>query len=158
MVPYIYEDYASHEDTVAAFMKVFEMTDKEKEAMKTKVTNYVDHAFSYEKIVKQWDAALEKTIANYKSQTSSWSLIALNPTPVDVDAESKPEELRQKQQEQEVEELREDIKKIATQLSPDAAPKKQKKKKTKAKARPRRKVATKKKAKAKLTTKKKGGN
>jgi len=84
MVPYIYEDFAGTQETADAYMKIFEMTPEEKTAMAKKCIDYVDHEFSYEKMVKDWDATLDKCIVDFKAKKSlnegDWSLTTINPT------------------------------------------------------------------------------
>lgn len=78
MVPFIYEDFASTEETTAAFMKIFEMTEDEKEAMAQKCMSYVEHEFKYEDMVRNWDETLEKCIAEFKTKKenkeTNWNL------------------------------------------------------------------------------------
>lgn len=75
LVPYIYEDFSAHKDVVDAFMKIYEMTDEEKEQMKQKVLDYVDFEFNYDKMVKDWDTTLETCIQNFKANSSKyWSV------------------------------------------------------------------------------------
>lgn len=82
LVPYIYEDIASHDDTADALMKVFEMTPEEREAMKEKVTSFVDREFNFDKMVADWDRTLDECITSYKEkkgQGGNWTLSTLNP-------------------------------------------------------------------------------
>ena len=72
-VPFIYEDLASTQETTDAFMKLFEMTSEEKEAMKKKCTDYVDSEFNYIDVVNKWDTGLETCIENYKSKQKATS-------------------------------------------------------------------------------------
>lgn len=91
MVPYIYEDFASHQQIVDAYMKIYEMTDAEKEAMKSKVLEYVEHEFNHQKMVDDWDKTLENTIGNFKSNgKKTWTLQPLaNPAPTPKTKEEK---------------------------------------------------------------------
>lgn len=95
MVPYIYEDFASHQQIIDAYMKIYEMTGEEKEKMKVKVLEYVDHEFNYGKMVQDWDLTLETTIKNFKSVTGgkkTWSLGEIkNPNPQPKTKEEKTE-------------------------------------------------------------------
>lgn len=67
MVPYIYEDIAGTQDVVDAFMKIYEMTPEEKEAMAQKCVAYVDKEFNIEKVISDWDATLDDCIKKFKT-------------------------------------------------------------------------------------------
>jgi len=85
LVPYIYEDYAGTEDVVNAFMKLYEMPVEEKEALGKKCIDHVDHAFNYEKMVKDWHETMSTCIDNFKngkSEVKRWSLEPLNFQPI----------------------------------------------------------------------------
>jgi glycosyltransferase involved in cell wall biosynthesis len=137
-VPYIFEDYASHEDTAKAFMKIHDMTEEEKDVMRTKVTKYVDYAFNHDVIVKQWDETMDATITKFKEGLhagNNWDLTALNPAPVEPPTE----------EEQKAENIAA-VKKIASGLKTQPVKRKvraaaTKKKKSKPKSKPRKKKA-----------------
>jgi hypothetical protein len=83
MVPYIYEDFTSHEDVSDAFMKIYEMTPEEKVAMKKKTTEYIARDFSFESVVSKWDETLTKTIDEFKEKQkvgNLWNLTLINPS------------------------------------------------------------------------------
>lgn len=74
-VPYIYEDYANHQQVVDALMKIYEMTPSEKEKMKSKVLEYCDHEFNYEKMVADWDKTIQESIQSFRtSKKVNWTL------------------------------------------------------------------------------------
>jgi glycosyltransferase involved in cell wall biosynthesis len=70
MVPFIFEDFPSTEETVQAFMKIYEMTDEEKDAMREKTVKFVDRELNYENVIKKWDETLEKCILDFKEKKS----------------------------------------------------------------------------------------
>lgn len=82
MVPYIYEDYVSTDKVAEAYMKIYEMSEEEKLAMRKKVIDYVDHEFKYEDMVASWDSTLEKCVDNFKNkltnQEGDWTLTTIN--------------------------------------------------------------------------------
>jgi len=90
--PYIYEDFASHEQVADAYMKIFEMTPEDKVKMKAKVLEYVDHEFNYENMIKRWDETLEKTILEFKEKSKKkWTIEQLenhNIRPITQDAKN----------------------------------------------------------------------
>jgi len=75
-VPYIYEDYASHEQVVEALMKIYEMTPADKEKMKAKVLEYCEHEFNYPKMIFEWDRTIQESVASFKNKKnkSTWTL------------------------------------------------------------------------------------
>lgn len=83
LVPYIYEDYTTHEQVSDAFMKIYEMTPEEKAAMKKKVIDYIDRDFDFGSMVSKWDETLFKTIEAFKAKQAlggNWKLTLINPT------------------------------------------------------------------------------
>ena len=65
-VPYIYEDYASEEDISSGILKIYNLSEKEKEALSEKVLNYARSEFSYQKTVDLWDETLTDLIENWE--------------------------------------------------------------------------------------------
>lgn len=66
MVPYIYEDHAATQDVVDAFMKIYEMTTEEKDAMAQKCIKYVDQEFNIKNVISDWDRTLDECITSFK--------------------------------------------------------------------------------------------
>ena len=94
LVPYIYEDFADTEETAAAYMKLFEMTPAEKEAMAAKCIAYADHEFKYEDMISKWDETLEGCIKSFQDKKAlnegDWSLTAINPIVTLHEEQKKP--------------------------------------------------------------------
>lgn len=65
-VPYIYEDYADQAEVKDAFMKIYKMTDEEKQKLSEDAIAYIDENFSCDSVVKAWDESLEKCIVTFK--------------------------------------------------------------------------------------------
>lgn len=83
MVPYIYEDFTSQEDLANAFMKIYELTEEEKEKLKEQALDYVNHEFSFEKMIKDWDATLENLLSTWSIDSyKRWDLLPLDPDPL----------------------------------------------------------------------------
>jgi len=81
MVPYIYEDYASHEDVANGLMKIYKLTEEEKKTLKTKAVDYVNSEFNYENMIKEWDRTLMATIEKWQAEKDTrrtWELIPLS--------------------------------------------------------------------------------
>ncbi len=65
--PYIYEDYASTQETANAYMKLFEMSEEDKKSMSKKCIDYVDFEFSFPKMIESWDTTLDSCISDFKN-------------------------------------------------------------------------------------------
>jgi glycosyltransferase involved in cell wall biosynthesis len=66
-VPYIYEDYASVEETADALFKLFKMGESERELLGQKVRNYALDEFAIEDTVKLWDESLTKLCDDWEA-------------------------------------------------------------------------------------------
>jgi glycosyltransferase involved in cell wall biosynthesis len=92
MVPYIYEDYASQEDVANGLMKIYQMTTEQKKQLKTKILDYVQSEFVYDKMIADWDRTLTKTIEEWektKEVRKQWDLIPLDKPTIPVVASPK---------------------------------------------------------------------
>lgn len=78
VVPFIHEDIVDKKALTEAFMKIYKLTPEEKETLKTKVINYVDHEFNYEKMIANWDVTLEDCINKFKTnKPKQWDVLEL---------------------------------------------------------------------------------
>lgn len=79
-VPYIYEDYADKDETAEALMKIYELTDAEKQTIKEQATSYVSFEFNFEKMINDWAVSLNESIAKWEKnkEAGKWSLSLLN--------------------------------------------------------------------------------
>lgn len=66
-VPYIYEDYASVEDTANAIHKIYSMSEEERQALGEKAKSYVDEEFSIDNTVALWDETLTKLCDDWEA-------------------------------------------------------------------------------------------
>ena len=69
-MPYILEDYTSV-DTIAEKMMDMYLTKQNKvayEHLQTRVKEYADYEFNYEKRIQQWDKLLNHTIESWKDR------------------------------------------------------------------------------------------
>jgi len=67
MVPYIYEDFISHETLAKAFMKMYELGEEGRKDLGAKAMNYVHKNYDLEKMISDWDTSLTKLIDDWKS-------------------------------------------------------------------------------------------
>ena len=72
-VPYIYEDYTSVKTFSNAMMKLYSMTDEQKNTLSRKVLEYSNTEFSYQKTIDLWHETLKGTIENFKNY-KSWDI------------------------------------------------------------------------------------
>ena len=66
-VPYIYEDYSSNDNIANAMMKMFNMSDAEKQSLRLKVQKYAHDAFSYDKTIQDWHDTAANLISSWKT-------------------------------------------------------------------------------------------
>ena len=77
MVPYIYEDFISHETLRDAFMKMHKMGPESREALGLKAMERVQREYDLSKVVSEWDRSLEKTIETWKNNPVRWRMTEL---------------------------------------------------------------------------------
>ena len=65
-VPYIYEDYASVEDTAKAIYKLYSMEDAERKKLGDKAREYVLSQFSLDDTIDMWHDSLSKLVKDWK--------------------------------------------------------------------------------------------
>jgi glycosyltransferase involved in cell wall biosynthesis len=71
-VPYIYEDYVSTENTSRAIMKLYEMSDLEKEKLRRKVFSYSRSEFSFSKTIDDWHSTASNLVENWKKDRKNY--------------------------------------------------------------------------------------
>jgi hypothetical protein len=118
LVPYIYEDFFTHEQLRDAFIKVYNLKPEEKLALKEQLIDYVDHEFNFEKVIHDWDTTLTSTIENFKKdraeQKGTWTLQSIE-TPVRrVEMQQQQNSQAQKSKENDL--LQEEVMKKMSQL------------------------------------------
>ena len=67
MVPYIYEDYCTNENTAAALMKMYEEGPEGRQKLGQKSREYVKSEFSLGTTIDLWDESLTKLIDDWKN-------------------------------------------------------------------------------------------
>lgn len=78
MVPYIYEDFVSHETVKNAFMKMYEMGPEAREALGLKAMERARSEYSLKKVVDDWDRTLSDTIEKWNSKENPlWKAIEI---------------------------------------------------------------------------------
>lgn len=78
MVPYIYEDFVSHETVKNAFMKMYEMGPEAREKLGMRAMERARKEYDLNRIVNEWDESLTRTIDSWKSDSrKSWKVTEL---------------------------------------------------------------------------------
>jgi glycosyltransferase involved in cell wall biosynthesis len=73
-VPYIYEDYVTSENTAKAMMKIFDLSDQERDQLRKKVLEYARTEFNYQKMIDDWHTTLTDLVENWKSKRNNFSI------------------------------------------------------------------------------------
>lgn len=73
-VPYIYEDYVSADSTAHAMMKLYDLSDTEKEKLREKVFKYARSEFSFNKTIDDWHVTANNLIENWKKGRKNYSV------------------------------------------------------------------------------------
>jgi len=74
MVPYIYEHHVSNKKVADAIMKMYEFGDEKRKELGKKAYEYAINEYNIDNVVKLWDESLEKTINEWKSSYSRWTI------------------------------------------------------------------------------------
>jgi len=77
MVPYIYEDFVSHETVSKAYMKMYEMGPEERDRIGKKAMERAKKDYSIQKMVDDWDHTLTKSTDEWKKNYKSWKVSEL---------------------------------------------------------------------------------
>jgi len=65
-VPYIFEDYVSHENVAKGLYKMYKIENKDLENLSKKVESYTKSEFDYIKMIEAWDKSLKQAIQKNK--------------------------------------------------------------------------------------------
>ena len=77
-VPYIYEDYVSTDTAADAIMKIYSMSEEEKDKLSQKCQDYVRSEFNHQEMIDNWGKTLNKLIDDWregKSVTKRFELV-----------------------------------------------------------------------------------
>ena len=81
-VPWIYEDRISKDDFVQALLKIYNMSQEERETLGRKGREYMLRDYSMEKYKKQWVETMDNVVEKFGSWDTrknykSWDLVTL---------------------------------------------------------------------------------
>lgn len=65
-IPYIYDDRVSHEETVAALVKVYRMSRKDRRALGAKARDWAVKTFNLADMITSWDSVLSEQILTHR--------------------------------------------------------------------------------------------
>ena len=74
MVPYIYEHHVSNKKVANAIMEMYEYGTEKRKELGKKAYDYALKEYNINEVVENWDKTLEKTINQWKSSYSRWSI------------------------------------------------------------------------------------
>jgi glycosyltransferase involved in cell wall biosynthesis len=74
LVPYIYEDFVSHETFSNALMKMYDLGPNGREELGLRAMERARREYSLSKVVSDWDESLSKTIDRWRDDRSSFGL------------------------------------------------------------------------------------
>lgn len=77
LVPYIYDDYVSHETVAKAFMTMHEMGPERRAELGAKAREYVTDEYSMKRMIDSWDESLTKLVNTWKSSHEKWEATEL---------------------------------------------------------------------------------
>lgn len=78
MVPYIYEDFVSHETLADAFMKMYELGPEARRALGLKAMTHAHKDYDLQNMVDTWDKTLSSTIDTWKNNKPKlWSHVEI---------------------------------------------------------------------------------
>lgn len=82
MVPYIFDDHVNVNDLAAAYMKLFEMPQEDKDKLSTAMADYMAHEFDYKTMVATWDQTLQRCVDTWrlngnKASPRTWTVTSL---------------------------------------------------------------------------------
>jgi glycosyltransferase involved in cell wall biosynthesis len=68
MIPYIYEDFISHESLADAFMKMYEMRPEERKELGIKAKEHAYKHYDLDNMINDWDSSLTKLIDDWQTK------------------------------------------------------------------------------------------
>jgi len=77
LVPYIYEDYITHDTLTNAFMKMYEWGPEKRKQVGQRAFEHAQKDYDIENVILQWDKTLTDLCENWKQNYKSWSLTGI---------------------------------------------------------------------------------
>lgn len=73
LVPYIFEDFVSHETVSKSFMKIYQLTPEQREALGKRAMEHAHADYDLPTVISKWDSTLTDCIENWRSRHQRWS-------------------------------------------------------------------------------------
>ena len=77
MVPYIYEDFVSHETVARAYMQMYEMGPEARAALGKKARDHAVRDYDMDRLVHDWDTSLTKLTDTWKKGEDRWKAVEI---------------------------------------------------------------------------------
>jgi glycosyltransferase involved in cell wall biosynthesis len=77
LVPYIFEDFVSHETVANAFMKMYELGPEARAELGQKALAHAHRDYDLQTIINRWDETLTDTIDNWRTRHKRWEHVEL---------------------------------------------------------------------------------
>lgn len=76
-VPYIYEDFVSHQTVADAFMKMYEMGPEARAALGRRAREHALRDYDIDRLVKDWDDSLTRLVGGWKKGEDRWQAVEI---------------------------------------------------------------------------------
>jgi glycosyltransferase involved in cell wall biosynthesis len=76
-VPYIYEDFVTHDTVTKAYMSMYEMGPEKRKELGIKAMQHAHRDYNLNDVVSEWDRTLTDCIDNWKNRHKKWEKIEL---------------------------------------------------------------------------------
>ena len=73
-VPFIFEDYVSTNSVANGIMRLFELDENKRKALKEKVRNYAQSEFAHSKTIDEWHNTLSSLCENWEKNKKLWNI------------------------------------------------------------------------------------
>jgi hypothetical protein len=77
LVPYIFEDFVTHETVTKAFMDMYEMGPEKRKELGAKALAHAHRDYNIKSMVNEWDRTLTHAMKTWRERYSKWQKIEL---------------------------------------------------------------------------------
>lgn len=77
MIPYIYEDFVSHETISKAFMKMYDMSPEEREKLGLRCREHAMKDYDVNKLISEWDRTLTGLMSTWRPGKNRWERLEI---------------------------------------------------------------------------------
>lgn len=77
LVPYIYEDFVSHETVAKSFMQMYEMGPEARTNLGNKAREHALRNYNIDKLISDWDRTLSNLTENWRKERTRWGAIEI---------------------------------------------------------------------------------